>query len=107
MNKRYRRIYRFEQDDKNGCWYNHDQSFNNKYGKEVEEVPMPRDERDPSYRAGCFSLKDLYTWGTVEALKKMGARVVVVLSNDYIILPRGEVIYNAETVKYKKVLAAY
>lgn len=59
--KPYKIIYRFEQDDKNGCWYNQDTTFNNLYGKVVKEVPMPRDERNSNYRAGCFSLKDLYT----------------------------------------------
>jgi len=107
MKNNFKVIYRFEQNDDNGCWYNHDQSFNNLYGKTIESIPMPRDNRNKNYRAGCFSLKDLYTWGTIEALKKMKARVVEVLSNDYIVLQRGEVIYNASTVVYKKVIHQY
>lgn len=100
-------IYRFEQNAVNGCWYNADGTFNNLYGTTVENVPMPRDNRNKNYRAGCFSLEDLYKWGTPESLKKMGARVIVVLSTDYIMLPFGEVIYNEENVLYKKVIIQY
>lgn len=104
---RKRKIYRFEQNENNGCWYNKDGSFNNLYGTTCENVPMPRDSRNKNYRAGCFSLDDLYKWGTPESLKKMGARVIVVLSNDYQLLPRGEVIYNETNIIYKKVIMQY
>ena len=100
-------IYRFEQNDDNGCWYNQDTSFNNLYGKLVTNVPMPRDNRDKKYRAGCFSLQDLYMWGDIKALKKMKARVVKVLSSDYIILPKGEVIYNSTNVISKTIIKQY
>lgn len=104
---RARKIYRFEQNEENGCWYNQNGSFNNLYGKTVDNVPMPRDNRPKEYRAGCFSLEDLYKWGSPDGLKKMGAKVVVVLSKDYKILPRGEVIYNETNVAYKRVIKQY
>ena len=100
-------IYRFEQNENNGCWYNQDGSFNNLYGQTCENVPMPLDDRPKEYRAGCFSLKDLFTWGSEENLKKMKARVIEVLSNDYICLPKGEVIYNETNILYKKILVQY
>ena len=104
---RKRKIYRFEQVNGNGCWYNSDQSFNNLYGKVVDNIPMPRDTRPTNYRAGCFSKADLFTWGSLEALKKMGAVLVVVLSTDYKLLPKGEVIYNEQTTIYRKVLKQF
>ena len=100
-------IYRFEQNATNGCWYNADGTFNNLYGKKVENIPMPRDNRPKEYRAGCFSYEDLCKWVSEESAKKLGGRSIVVLSTDYKILPFGEVIYNEENVLYKKVLMQY
>lgn len=104
---RARRIYRFEQNENNGCWYSQDGSFNNLYGTVCENVPMPLDNRPKNFRAGCFSLNDLYKWGTPECLKKMKARVVVVLSKEYKCLPMGEVIYNESSTYYKKIIKQY
>jgi hypothetical protein len=100
-------IYRFEQNESNGCWYNKDGTFNNVYGKTCENVPMPFDNRPKEYRAGCFSLEDLFTWGSEENLKKMGARVIEITSNDYIVLPRGEVIYNETNILKMKIIKQY
>ena len=102
-----RKIYRFEQANGNGCWYNSNNQFNNFYGRMVENIQMPYDNRPKTHRAGCFSLKTLYQWGNKKALQKMHAVVIVVLSDDYILLPKGEVIYNEHKTYYKKVLKRY
>ena len=89
-------IYRVEQITGDGVWYSSNGSFNNLYGEVVKDIPMPVDNRDKKYRAGCFSLEILFNWVSKDDIAKLGDKAIVTkyYCNDYKEIANGEVLFN-------------
>lgn len=92
------KIYRFEQDEHNGCWYNKDAKFHCS-DKDLIKHPMPSepDVYKGIYSSGCHTLKELLWWIpplVAKRLVALGCKFVIYESEDYFEREHGEVCFN-------------
>ena len=92
------KIYRFEQDENNGCWYDKNANFHC-FDRDLIKHPMPQEDHiyKGVYSSGCHTLEELLWWIPPVVAKRLinqGCVFAVYESEDYFEREHGEVCFN-------------
>lgn len=102
------KIYRFEKDENNGCWYNSKSQFHC-WDKDLIKHPMPSepDIYKGVYSSGCHTLEELLWWIPKKVAKRLVALGCVFTeyeSEDYFEREHGEVCFNKTNYISRRVI---
>lgn len=101
-------LFRFEQDEHNGCWYNNDSKYHCS-DPDLKKHPMPSepDIYKGIYSSACGTLEELLWWIPPEVAKRLvaqGCKFVKYTSDDYFERDHGEICFNKLTFIKREVL---
>lgn len=102
------KIYRFEKDKENGCWYDKNARFHC-WDKDLIKHPMPSEPNiyKNTYSSGCHTLEELLWWIPKKVAKRLvskGCVFAVYESEDYFEREHGEVCFNKKTYTSREVI---
>ena len=103
-----RKLFRFEQDAENGCWYNKSSNYHCT-DPDLKQHPMPEepDVYKGIYSSACGTLEELLWWipkAVAKRLVAQGCVFVVYESEDYFSREHGEICFNKTTVISRTVI---
>ena len=103
-----RKLFRFEKDQKNGCWYNENAQYHCT-DTDLRNHPMPSEPQiyKGIYSSSCETLEELL-WripkNVAKRLVEKGYVFAVYESDDYFSREHGEICFNKQTAISRKVI---